>query len=89
MQLRCRAEAARCSPGRIPGHDSFADAARVLYDGRDGALRQMIAKIETAAGFHIVDASSTPLAPTGPAENSSAKRSRFSEPPKTFPGTGT
>lgn len=34
---------------RIPGHDSLAAAARVLYGGRGGALRQMIAKIETAA----------------------------------------
>jgi hypothetical protein len=49
---------------RIPGHDSIAAAARAFYDGRDGALQQMIAKIETAAGFRIVDRSCTPLAPT-------------------------
>src|ERR1017187_8929850 len=49
---------------QIPGHDSFATAARALYDGRDRALRQMIAKIETAAGFPLIDRSSTPLTPT-------------------------
>ena len=49
---------------RIPGHDSIAAAARTLYGGRDGALRQMIAKIEKAAGFPIIDRSSTPLSPT-------------------------
>jgi DNA-binding transcriptional LysR family regulator len=31
---------------------------------RDGALQQMIAKIETAAGSRIIDRSSTPLSPT-------------------------
>ena len=49
---------------QIPGHDSIAAAARALYDGRDGALRQQITKIETAAGFTIIDRSGTPLAPT-------------------------
>jgi DNA-binding transcriptional LysR family regulator len=49
---------------QIPGHDSIAAAARALYDGRGGALRQMIHKIETAAGFTIIDRSSTPLAIT-------------------------
>jgi hypothetical protein len=49
---------------RILGHDSFAAAARALYGGRDGALRQMIAKIETAAGFRIIDRASVPLSPT-------------------------
>jgi hypothetical protein len=49
---------------QIPGHDSIAAAARALYDGRDGALRQQITKIETAAGFTIIDRSSAPLAPT-------------------------
>lgn len=48
----------------IPGRDSIAAAARVLYDGRDGALRQQITKIETAAGFAIIDRSSMPLATT-------------------------
>lgn len=33
---------------RIPGHASIAAAARALYGGRGGALRQMIAKIEAA-----------------------------------------
>lgn len=49
---------------RIPGHDSIAAAARALYGGRVGALQQMIAKIETAAGFPVIDKSSTPLSPT-------------------------
>jgi len=49
---------------QIPGHDSIAAAARALYDGRGGALRQQITKIETAAGFTIIDRSSTPLTPT-------------------------
>src|SRR5215469_12071176 len=49
---------------RIPGHDNIAAAARVLYDGRASALAQMLHKIETAAGFAIIDRSSTPLAST-------------------------
>lgn len=49
---------------RIPGHDSIAAAARALYGGRGGALQQMIRKIETAAGFRIIDRASTPLIPT-------------------------
>jgi hypothetical protein len=49
---------------QIPGHDSIAAAARALYGGRGGALQQMIAKIETAAGFRIIDRSATPLSPT-------------------------
>lgn len=49
---------------RIPGHDSIAAAARAFYGGRDGALQQMIRKIESAAGFPIIDRSSTPLTPT-------------------------
>ncbi|HUZ39078.1 MAG TPA: hypothetical protein VMV17_22365 [Streptosporangiaceae bacterium] len=51
---------------QIPGHNSIAAAARALYDGRDSALRQQITKIETAAGFTIIDRSATPLAPTEP-----------------------
>jgi hypothetical protein len=31
---------------RIPGHDSIAAAARALYEGRVGALQQIIRKIE-------------------------------------------
>ncbi len=50
---------------RIPGHDSIAAAARALYGGRDGALQQMIRKIETAAGFAIIDRSATPLVADG------------------------
>ena len=50
---------------QIPGHDSIAAEARTLYGGRDGALQQVIRKIETAAGFPIIDRSSTPLAATG------------------------
>lgn len=43
-----------------PGHDSIAAAARALRGGRSGALRQMIAEIETAAGFCIIDRSAMP-----------------------------
>jgi DNA-binding transcriptional LysR family regulator len=49
---------------RIPGHDNIAAAARVLYDGRTSAMAQMLHKIETAAGFAIIDRSGRPLAPT-------------------------
>jgi DNA-binding transcriptional LysR family regulator len=49
---------------QISGYDSIAAAARALYGGRDGALQQMIRKIETGAGFRIIDRSSTPLVPT-------------------------
>ena len=49
---------------RIPGHDSIAAAARVLYDGRASALVQMLHKIEMAAGFTIIDRSGRPLPPT-------------------------
>jgi DNA-binding transcriptional LysR family regulator len=49
---------------RIPGHDSIAAAARALYGGRGGALKQMIAKIEATAGFLIIDRSGAPLSPT-------------------------
>jgi len=49
---------------QIPGHASIAAAARVLYVGHAGALAQMLHKIETAAGFAIIDRSSAPLAPT-------------------------
>jgi len=49
---------------QIPGHDSIAAAARAIYGGRAGALVQMLHKIETAAGFTIIDRSSRPLAPT-------------------------
>jgi hypothetical protein len=48
----------------IPGHASIAAAARALYDGRGGALQQMITKVESAAGVRIIDRSSTPLSPT-------------------------
>jgi len=50
---------------RIPGHDSIATAARVLYDGRASALVQMLHKIETAARFTIIDRSGRPLGPHG------------------------
>jgi hypothetical protein len=49
---------------QVPGHDSLAAAGRALYGGRHGAFQQMVRKIELAAGFTIVDRSSTPLAPT-------------------------
>jgi hypothetical protein len=51
---------------QIPGHASIAAAARAIYDGRVGALTQKVHKIETAAGFTIIDRSATPLAPTEP-----------------------
>jgi len=50
---------------RIPGHAGIAAAARAPYDGRDEALQQMSRKIESAAGFPIIDRSSTPLTLTG------------------------
>jgi hypothetical protein len=49
---------------QIPGHDSIAAAARAIYGGRDGALRQMVHQIEQAAGFTIIDRTSIPLVPT-------------------------
>jgi Bacterial regulatory helix-turn-helix protein, lysR family len=49
---------------RIPGHASIAAAARALYGRRGSALQQQLSKIEKAAGFPIIDRSSTPLAPT-------------------------
>ncbi|WP_328766005.1 hypothetical protein [Streptomyces sp. NBC_00286] len=51
---------------QIPGHTSIAAAARAIYDGRDGALRQRITKIEKIAGFQIIDRSASLLAPTEP-----------------------
>ncbi len=39
---------------QIPGHASIAAAARA-YAGRDSALCQKVRKIETAAGFTIID----------------------------------
>jgi hypothetical protein len=48
---------------RIPGHASIAAAARALYGRRGSALQQQLSKIEKAAGFPIIDRSSTPLAP--------------------------
>ena len=49
---------------QIPGHASIAAAARAIYGGRTGALTQKVHKIETAAGFVIINRSSAPLAPT-------------------------
>jgi hypothetical protein len=49
---------------QIPGHTSITAAAHALYDGRVNALR--IYGIEKAAGFTIIDQSTTPLAPTKP-----------------------
>ncbi len=51
---------------QIPGHTGIAAAARDIYDGRAGALRQKIRSIEKAAGFTIIDRSATPLTPTEP-----------------------
>ncbi|MFE2687438.1 TniQ family protein [Streptomyces mirabilis] len=49
---------------QVPGHPSLAAAARAIYDGRDGALRQRITKIEKVAGFQITDRSASRLTPT-------------------------
>ena len=49
---------------QIPGHASLAAAARAIYCGRESALVQRLHKIETAAGFTIIDRSVTPLIPT-------------------------
>jgi hypothetical protein len=49
---------------QIPGYASIAAASRVLYDGRASALVQMLHKIESAAGFIIIDRSGPLLAPT-------------------------
>ncbi|MEU1473406.1 hypothetical protein ABZ434_34990 [Streptomyces sp. NPDC005761] len=49
---------------QIPGHETFAAAARAFYDGRSGLLRQRIRGIERAAGFTIIDRAVSPLAPT-------------------------
>jgi hypothetical protein len=48
---------------RMPGRDSLAAAARMLYGGRGGALQQIIAKAETSAGLRIIDRSAAPLSP--------------------------
>lgn len=49
---------------QIPGHASITAAARVIYGGRAGALQQQVRKIETAAGFTIIDRAPVPLIPT-------------------------
>jgi len=49
---------------QLPGYVSFASAARDIYDGNDTALRQRVLAIERAAGFPIIDRSTTPLKPT-------------------------
>ncbi|GAA4617268.1 TniQ family protein [Actinoallomurus liliacearum] len=49
---------------QIPGHASLAAAARAIYDGRDTVLRERARKIENAAGFTIIDRTTTPLTPT-------------------------
>jgi len=51
---------------QIPGHTSFTAAAHAIYDGRGAALRQRVRDIETAAGFTVIDRSTTPLTPTKP-----------------------
>jgi hypothetical protein len=49
---------------RIPGHPSFAAAARSDGSGTDSALRQRVIGVEKAVGFQIIDRSARPLAPT-------------------------
>jgi DNA-binding transcriptional LysR family regulator len=49
---------------QVPGHSSFAAAARAIYQGRDSALRQRIQGIEEAVGFRVIDRSTKPLVPT-------------------------
>jgi hypothetical protein len=49
---------------QISGYASIAAAARAIYGGRGGVLQQMLHKIETVAGFAIIDRSSTPLVST-------------------------
>ncbi|WP_328916408.1 MULTISPECIES: TniQ family protein [unclassified Streptomyces] len=49
---------------QIPGHPSFAAAARSDGSGTDSALRQRVIGIEKAVGFQIFDRSTRPLAPT-------------------------
>jgi hypothetical protein len=51
-------------PGTEPAGLAGDDLAAVLAPASDGALQQMLRKIETAAGFTIIDRSSTPLSPT-------------------------
>ncbi|WP_406003939.1 hypothetical protein [Streptomyces sp. NBC_00829] len=49
---------------QVPGHPSFAAAARASSAGTDSALRQRVIQIEKAVGFQIIDRSINPLAPT-------------------------
>jgi hypothetical protein len=49
---------------QIPGSASIAAGSRVLYDGRASAMVRMLHKIESAAGFTIIDRSGPLLAPT-------------------------
>jgi hypothetical protein len=46
------------------GHDSIATAAHAIYNGRESALRQRLAKIEHLAGFKIFHRRTTPITPT-------------------------
>ncbi|MFB7149421.1 TniQ family protein [Streptomyces virginiae] len=48
----------------VPGHPSFAAAARKNSAGSDSALRQRVILIEKTVGFQIIDRSAKPLAPT-------------------------
>ncbi|MFE1130489.1 TniQ family protein [Streptomyces albidoflavus] len=49
---------------QIPGHPSFAAAARSAGAGTDSALRQRVIGVEKAVGFQIIDRSARPLAAT-------------------------
>ncbi|SHN30794.1 TniQ family protein [Streptomyces yunnanensis] len=48
----------------VPGHPTFAAAARHHFTGTDRALRQRVIHIEKAVGFQIIDRTAKPLAPT-------------------------
>jgi hypothetical protein len=72
---------------QVSGHASIAAAARAIYGGRDSALCQKARKIETAAGFTIIDRSAIPLTPLRPGAGFSPKHSRSSELPGSRPAS--
>ncbi|MCQ8830322.1 hypothetical protein [Streptomyces malaysiensis] len=49
---------------QVPGHASFAAAARRNSTGSDHAFRQRVIRIEKTVGFQIIDRAAKPLAPT-------------------------
>jgi hypothetical protein len=60
----------------VPGHDSIAAAARVLYDGRASALVQMLHKIETAEILLIAQEQGTDRAASGKTAGNHEEQSR-------------